>query len=81
MKTVKTAKNRSELSGRPPPRFGSAGSGGKRRIYGVDLTEHEHRSIGSANSRNSMLTSIDRYTGPSPTVSRIFLIIPSVPTR
>ena len=25
------------------------------------------------------LTSIDRYTGPSPTVSRIFLIIPSVP--
>ena len=25
------------------------------------------------------LTSIDKYTGPSPTVSRIFLIIPSVP--
>ena len=24
-------------------------------------------------------TSIDKYTGPSPTVSRIFLIIPSVP--
>jgi hypothetical protein len=25
------------------------------------------------------LTSIDKYTGPLPTVSRIFLIIPSVP--
>ena len=25
------------------------------------------------------LTSIDRYTGPSPTVSRIILIMPSVP--
>ena len=80
MKTVESPEDGTKLACRPAAGLRRTSSGGKGRINRVDLNAIEPLVRKDCNTEVQLHTSIERYTGLSPTVSLIFLIMPSVPT-
>ncbi len=82
VQTVEAPQNRPQLARRPATRLRRASCRRESRVNGVDLEKKNGRTrFLSANGVAGERTSMERYTGLSPTVSRIFWMIPSVPVR
>ena len=90
IEAVEAPQNCTELTGRPTTRLRCARGWSERRVNRINLASFRKSIIsasclregkGRKTTRFGRRTSMDRYTGLSPTVSRIFLMMPSVPAR
>lgn len=81
VQAVQTTQDRPQLARGPPACLGRPGRRGERGVDGVNLEAHTVFSVTSTSGVPEACprTSMDRYTGMSPTVSRIFLMMPAVP--
>ena len=82
---IEPPQNRPQLARGPAARLRRASRGRERRVNGVDLNKKNgparFEPFVEKDNVAAARTSMERYTGLSPTVSRIFFMIPSVPVR
>ena len=82
VQAIEPPQNRPQLARGPTARLRCACCRRERRVNGVDLDKRSRESIALRQGAVATVrTSMERYTGLSPTVSRIFFMIPSVPIR